>query len=402
MNAKLRVLAGAALCSSPAAAQNIVLKPLVDARVRYEHVDQDGIARDADAATVRLRAGISATDGGFSAIVEGQGTLALDTDYYDGVNGLASRPLVADPQNIGMYRAQLQYKSKALTVTAGRQRLSLDDERFVGSVNFRQNGQTFDAVRVEWTAIPRLKADASYAWSVRTIWGIDGRGARQQAISGDNILANLSYQTPIGTVTGFAYLVDQDEALVQGFRLSSQTYGARFAGSRSFTPTTKLSYQASFTRQSDYNANPNRYRANYYLIDAALDVHALKVGGGYEILGADRGLPLTSFQTPLATLFKFQGWADKFLVTPPNGIRDLYGTAGYGWKKLGRIDALTFQATYHRFDSDRLSQHYGNEVDLLASAKVGRTTVSLRYADYQAHAFATDTRKAWVQVDWAL
>ena len=49
--------------------------------------------------------------------------------------------------------------------------------------------------------------------------------------------------------------------------------------------------------------------------------------------GADKGAPFTSFQTLLATLHKFQGWADKFLTTPPNGIRDLYGSAGYTLKK---------------------------------------------------------------------
>jgi hypothetical protein len=402
MCSKLILLTGAALAVSPACAQDIALKPLVDARMRYEHVDQDAIARDADAVTIRLRAGLSATDGPFSALVEGQGTLAIVSHYYDGVNGTATRPIVADPQDIGLYRAQLQYKSKALTLTVGRQRLLLDDERFVGGVNFRQNGQTFDAVRAEWIVIPKLKADVSYVWGVRTIWGIDGVGARPQSVSGNTVLANLSYQTPVGTVTGFAYLVDQNEAAVQGFRLSSQTYGARLAGRYAFSKAIKLSYQASFARQSDYHNNPNSYQADYYLIDAMMDLHALKIGGGYEVLAVDKGLALTSFQTPLGTLFKFQGWADKFLTTPPNGIRDLYGTAGYGWKKIGKVDVLTLQGTYHHFESDRLSQHYGNEVDLLASAKVGRKTISARYANYDADRFGRDTRKAWVQLDWAL
>lgn len=402
MCSKLLLLTGAMLAVSPAYAQEIVLKPLVDARVRYEHVDQDGVAQDANAVTVRVRGGFSATDGPFSVLVEGQGTLAINGDYYDGVNGTATRPIVADPQDIGLYRAQLQYKSRMLTLTAGRQRLSLDDERFVGSVNFRQSGQTFDAVRAEWTIVPKLKADISYVWSVRTIWGIDGAGARPQSVSGNTVLVNLSYQTPIGALTGFAYVVDQNQAAVQGFRLSSQTYGARLAGSYAFSKAVKLAYQASFARQSDYHANPNSYQANYYLIDATLDLRALKIGGGYEVLGADKGVALTSFQTPLATLFKFQGWADKFLTTPPNGIQDLYGTAGYGWKKIGKIDVLTLQGTYHHFESDRLSQHYGNEIDLLASAKVGRKTISARYASYDADMFGRDSRKAWLQLDWAL
>jgi hypothetical protein len=261
-------------------------------------------------------------------------------------------------------------------------------------------------VRAEWTGVRNLKADISYAWSVRTIWGIDGQGARQQAVSGDNILANLGYTTPIGTLTGFAYLIDQDEAAVQGFRLSSQTFGARLTGTHAFSPTTKLSYQTSYARQSDYRRNPNDYLAEYYLVDAALDLAGFRLGAGYEVLGADKGAgagtALTSFQTPLATGFKFQGWADKFLTTPPDGVRDLYGSIGYGVKRIGPATAVQVQAVYHRFESDRLSRHQGDEIDLIASAKLGRYLLSARYADYAADTLATDTRKAWLQIDFAL
>ena len=399
-----RIIMAAALLATagPACADPILLKPLVDLRVRYEHDVQDGLPEKSTALTARLRAGVSAASGSLSALVEAQGTTALIDHYYDGLEGAATRPLINDPQNVALYRAQLQYHTKDLTITAGRQRIVLDDERFVGNVGFRQNGQTFDAVRTEWTPIKGLKADVSYVWSVRTIWGIDGHGARQQAVSGDNVLANLSYATPIGTVTGFAYLVDQDEAAVQAFRLSSQTYGARVAGSRALAKGVKLSWQASYATQSDYRNNPNNYRADYYLVDAGLDVGSWKLGGGYEVLGADKGVALTSFQTPLATLFKFQGWADKFLTTPPNGVRDLYGSVGYGVKQIGPAKGVTLQAIYHRFTSDRLSQHQGNELDLLASAKFGKTLVSVRYADYDADTFATDTHKLWLQLDWIL
>jgi hypothetical protein len=399
------ILATAALLAvaGPACADPIKLKPLIDLRVRYENDDQKGLAQQESAAlTARLRAGLAASSGAWTATVIGQGNVALVDHYYDGLEGAATRPLINDPQNVALYVGQIQYHSKALTVTAGRQRINLDDERFVGIANFRQNGQTFDAVRTEWTPIKGLKADVSYVWGVRTIWGIDGHGARQQAVSGDNILANLSYATPLGTVTGFAYLVDQDEAAVQGFRLSSQTYGARIVGSRPLAKGVKLSWQASYAGQSDYHHNPNNYHANYYLVDAGLDVKAWKFGAGYEVLGADKGVALTSFQTPLATLFKFQGWADKFLTTPPNGVRDLYGSVGYGVKKIGPAQGVTLQAIYHRFDSDRLSQHEGNELDLLASAKFGKTLLSVRYADYKAKTFATDTRKVWLQLDWIL
>lgn len=402
MIATAATLAVAGTAMPAAHAQDIVLKPVAEARLRYEQADQKGLPiEQSDALTVRARAGLTASSGALSATVVGQGTLAVIDTYYDGLNGAATRPIVADPENIALYIAQLQYKTKALTLTGGRQKIVLDDERFVGNVAFRDNGQTFDAVRAELTPAKGLKLDVSYAWSVRTIWGFQGRNARQQAVSGDNIFANLSYATPIGALTGFAYLVDQDEAAMQGFRMSSQTYGVRLAGARPLSKTAKFSYQFSYARQSDYHRNPNDYSADYWLADATLDVKGWKLNAGYEVLGASRGAALTSFQTPLGTNFKFQGWADKFLITPANGIRDLYVGGGYGWKQLGPLSGVALTATWHRFDSDRLDQHYGNEINLIASAKVKKTALSARYARYDAKVTATDTQKLWIQADWA-
>lgn len=382
-------------------AEEVVLKPLGEARLRYENVDQDGLAADADAFTLRVRAGVEAKAGRWSALVEGQGNLAIIGDYFDGLHGAATWPLVADPENIALARAQLRYAEPTFAVTAGRQRIGFDDERFVGSVGFRQNGQSYDAVRAEITPVKGVKADLSYAWSVRTIWGIDGAGARQQAVSGDNLFANLSAQTPAGKIAAFAYLVDQDEAAIQGFRMSSQSYGVRLDGSQPLGKA-KLAYQLSYARQSDWHRNPNDYAADYWLADVAVDLGGPRVGAGYEVLGAGDGVALTSFQIPLATGFKFQGWADKFLVTPPDGVRDLYASAGWGWKAVGPLRAVTLQAVYHDYRSDRASRSYGDEIDLLASARLGKFTASARYAHYDADTFATDTDKFWLQLDWML
>lgn len=382
----------------PATAQ---IKPLAEARLRYEQADQAGLPLDADALTIRVRAGVQASQGPLTGLVEAQGNLAIAGHYYDGLQGPATRPLIADPESVAIYRAQLSLKLPIVTLTAGRQRIALDDERFVGAIGFRQNGQTFDAIRGEATPIKGVKADLTYAWSVRTIWGVEGTGARQRAIDGTNIFANLSVVTPAGTLTGFGYWVDQDEAAVQGYRLSSKTFGARLAGAQKLGKA-KLAYQLSYARQSDLNRNPNDYTADYWLADATLDLNGPKLGLGYEVLGASSGVALTSFQTPLGTNFKFQGWADKLLTTPPDGVRDLYASAGWGWKAFGPAKAVILQAAWHRYDSDRLTRHYGDELNLLASAKFGRTTASVRFADYQADRFATDTQKFWLQLDWTI
>jgi hypothetical protein len=389
--------------ATPALADEIKLKPLVDARLRYESVDQVPIARDASAVTARVRAGVEAKTKAFAVLVEAEGTLALSEKYNSGVNGKTAFPIVADPQNIELNRAQVRLLAIPKTVvTLGRQRINLDDQRFVGAVGWRDNEQTFDAARVEYSGIKNVKADITYSWSQRTIWGVDGLGGRQQAVSGDNVFANLSYKHKVGTLTGFAYLVDQDEAAISGFAMSSKTIGARFAGSAPLSKAAKLIYTASFARQSDYHRNPNNFSADYILGELGVEANGFKLLGGYEVLGADRGAALTSFQTPYATLHKFNGWADKFLVTPPNGLRDAYTVVGYTKAKMGTLSAVSAQINYHDYRSDRLGLSYGDEFGAQLSAKLKRYTFTLKYADYNAKAFATDTRKFWASVEWAI
>ncbi len=395
-------------CStSPALAQEMKLKPLVDARLRYEGVEQTGTARSAEAVTLRVRAGVEAKGGDFAIIVEGEGTLALFERFNSGVNGKTAFPIVADPENAEFNRLQIQYTGLPKTViTAGRQRINLDDQRFVGSVGWRQNEQTFDAARVEWSGVKGVKADITYAWSARTIWGRDGFGARQQAISGDNVFANIGYKAKTFGVTGFAYLVDQDEATVQAFRNSSQTFGVR-ANANVPVGKAKIGLIASYARQSDYNNNPNNYSADYIMAEAVADLAGFKLTAGYEVLGADNGAALTSFQTPLATLHKFNGTADKFLTTPPNGLRDLYLGAGYA-PKVKALPGLNAAITWHRYESDRLGLNYGTEWNAQIGWKIGKKIGFLaKFADYQRKGAAdfagdADTRKFWAQFDFAL
>ncbi len=379
---------------APAAAQAQQVKPLLDARLRLETVAQDGIAANAEALTFRLRVGAEVITGDWGLLAEGEATTALRERYDSGVNGNTRYPLIADPENAELNRLQLQYRGRPKTlVTLGRQRINLDDQRFVGAVGWRQNEQTFDAIRLEHGDAKSVKADLTYARAVRTIWGIDGHDFRQQSIGGNNVFATLSIPAVLGTLSGFAFVVDQDEAQVQGFRLSSKTIGLRLAGTRKLTPAARLTYALSYARQSDHHRNPNNYRAAYWLADLGLELGAAKLGIGHERLGADKGLPLTSFQSPLATLHKFQGWADKFLTTPPNGVRDLYASGGYGWKSMAGFDAISATIVYHRFDSDRLNVAYGREWDAAVTAKRGRWTATAKLADYRATNFAKDTRK---------
>lgn len=385
--------------ATPAMAKDFEFKPLIDTRLRYESVDQDGLVRDADAVTARMRAGFELKEGDFSFLAEAEATLAINEQYNSTVNGLALYPVVADPENIELNRLQLQYRGLPKTVvTLGRQRINIDDQRFVGAVGWRQNEQTFDAVRVETSALGPLTADLTYSWSNRTIFGID---SSIQAISGDNVFANVGVKLGPITVKGFTYLIDQDEPGRRQF--SSQTYGLRAASGFKLGAKAKLNVVGSYARQSDWHTNPNDYSADYWLGEAALEISGFTVTGGYEVLGADSGAAFTSFQTPLATLHKFQGWADKFLVTPPNGIRDLYASGGYSFKKAGPLGPVSILVAWHQYDSDRLSIDYGNEWNAQIGFKpMKKVAMTFKYADYNARGLATDTRKFWVQLDYNL
>ena len=398
------VLASLAV-SSPAIAADkahepdrLDIKPILDARLRYEAVDQGPL--EADAVTFRLRAGAEAKLGKFSLLAEGEGTIAPINDYNAFPFPLADsqrRPqfaVVPDPRNIELNRLQLQYKSKAVGVTLGRQRINLDDQRWVGSVGWRQNEQTFDAIRGEAKLGPAA-VDVTYAISQRTIFGEDA-GPRT-AIDGDFLFAGLS--SKLGPVQGklFTYLIDYDEAFA--LANNSQTYGGFLSGAIPLGKATKLNLRASYARQSDYGANPFDYAADYWSFEVGTKVAGFNVAGGWEQLGSDNG---RAVQTPLATLHKFNGWADVFLTTPSTGLEDSYVSIGRTFDGVKMLPGLNANVVFHQFDSARGDIEYGTEWDASAGFKIGKVGLLLKYADYDAKDFGVDTRKLWLQAEWAL
>lgn len=389
---------GAALAADPAGDDEFRLKPLIDARIRYENVDQPEL--DADALTFRLRAGAEATYGHFSMLAEAEGTVALVDDYNAFPFALPGeeqwRPdhsVVADPMNIELNRVQLQYKADKATLTLGRQRINLDDQRWVGSVGWRQNEQTFDAIRGE-ASIGPIATDLTYAIKQRTIFGTDA-GPRT-AFDGHFIFAGLS--SKVGPVQGklFAYVLDYDEDFF--LANSSQTYGLTLSTVVPITANTKISLRGSYARQSDYAGNPFDYAADYLSLDASTNLAGFGITGGWEKLGSDNGRGL---QTPMATLHKFNGWADLFLTTPTTGLEDGYVSLSRKFDKVKALPGLNAIVTFHQFDSDVGNIEYGTEWDASLGFKLGRVALLAKFADYDAKDFGVDTRKFWVQAEWA-
>jgi hypothetical protein len=268
--------------------------------------------------------------------------IPLDSGYNSTTNGKAIYPVVADPESYELNRLQLtNIAIPSTTITLGRQRIVLDDHRFVGNVAWRQNEQTFDALRLVNKSIDKLTIDVSYINQVNRVFGPDGRVAPNFGrLHGDSYLANLSYQLPIGKLTGFGYLLSFSEK-PQPLRDSTQTYGFRLAGDRPLAKI-KLSYALSAATQSGFRKNPLSFSNRYYLAELTGTFRRYSLGIGEELM---QGNGVKGFTTPLATLHKFDGWADKFLATPANGLEDRYVTLGFLTKGLGPLDTLSASAT---------------------------------------------------------
>jgi hypothetical protein len=369
----------------------------VDFRYRYEGVDEDGFANDAKASTLRTRLSLaSAPLNGFSALLEMDDVRTIGpSDYNSTVNGKTQYPVVADPEGTDLNQMWLKYSGDAFDGTLGRQRILHGNQRFVGGVAFRQNEQTFDGIRAQLMQWNNLGLDLSYVNQVNRIFGPND-GANPATLDGDNILFHADYQAgDRHRLVGYAYLLDfdpqDDFAAGKTVDNSSDSYGLEYDGIFD-----QLSVVLAWARQSDAGESTLDYDADYYKAEIELALQSSVVNIGYEVLGADNGV---GFATPLGTLHKFQGWADKFLSTPGDGIEDAYIGVN------GKVGVVKLGAVYHDFQANSSSADFGTEIDLVATWPVNKqSSVEAKYAGFDTNDSArfTDTKKFWLTLQLKL
>ncbi|MFG0307249.1 MAG: hypothetical protein ACF8Q5_13650 [Phycisphaerales bacterium JB040] len=375
-------------------------KVYLDNNLRVELADTTG--RDSSAAvTNRLRLGYQTKPlHGFSGFVEMESVATPNADRYfvpATGDGSASRTVVADPPGTEVNQAFARFDAASLgdldvslDVKAGRQRIKLDDDRFIGNVGWRQFEQTYDSASVRSDlGVEGLSAFYAYVWGVQRIFGPDGPNP-----DSDSHLLRVSYRVaPELAVTPFAYLLDFEDDDPAN---SSDSYGVRLTGSlwadgeaqRDVT----ADYELTYARQTDAGSNPNEYEADFFAAQIRVSKDGLgHVLAGYQLLGSDGGD--FAFRFPLGTNHKFQGFADNFLVTPASGLQDLY--LGIGAELCWGIRA---GVTYHEFWSDEGGDDLGEEIDLVASKQLNPNwSVLLKGALYDGDSGQPDTTRFWVQ-----
>ena len=314
---------------------------------------------------------------------------------------------VVDPDKSELNQFWLAYTGIADNVIkVGRQRIKLDDDRFIGNVGWRQLESTYDSVLITHNnqTLFGLVANIGYLAGVQNINGFY-----------DNMespIINLNYKMgDYGNLIGYAYLLDYTER--HNYENSSQTYGIRAICCAKPLDSYKISehfglvYTAEYGHQSDYGSGNTPYDADRYNFMGGFSAYNIMFQGAVEQLDG-KGVH-KHFDTPLGTNHAFQGWADLFLITPNAGIRDVFGTVMVPFQR----GDLVFTGVYHAFSDDTGALDFGDEWNFQVLKKFGKHySLLAKYAFYNGGgdpaytnavtglpAASPDTQRIWLQAN---
>ncbi|MEM9016933.1 MAG: alginate export family protein [Verrucomicrobiota bacterium] len=354
-----------------------LVKITFDARLRYEYGDLQNL-EDSNAATWRNRVGLLTKEiNGFQAFVEYEGTLVADrSDYFaPGTELPTGQTPIADPESHELNQAWLAYNapSDIWGLKVGRQGINLDGQRWIGTVGWRQNMQTYDAAGITFNPTDDLSIYYGFIWQVNRIFGSEAFVPGFTDFKGDSHIINAKYTgLPFGTLTGYVYSLDLHN--LAGDVNSNDSVGFSLAGDFYADST----YYLEYAYQTDGSDSPIDYGANYVHANVAKQLGKFKTTIGYEYLGADNG---RGFAFPLATLHKFNGFADQFLATPAGGLTDAYISVAT------EILGCKFSTGYHYFWDDGMDVALGQEIDVVvAKAITENVTILAKAAFYDGMA----------------
>ena len=362
-------------------------------RYRFESVDEDRPLHSASASTLRTRVGFETNPLlALGATLEIEDVRSIGAEKFNSTtNGHGGYSVVLDPEATEINQAYLTARRGSSRARAGRQSLILDNARFIGNVDFRQNQQTYDALFLQHSTAGGSRFTYAYSWRVNRFLGEDHALGE---LDMRTHLVNYSLGRLNGDrLTAYAYLLEFEPTATLSPPASTRTYGASYDGSID-VDTHKFMYRAEYARQTDHEDSPAT-DAWYANAELGWRLPNQWVGTvGVEVLSGDGDY---GFQTPLATGHKFNGFADMFAAaTPVDGIEDRYV------RIYAPFSAVRLTVAWHDFRAERGNFDYGEELDAQISWRLNsHLLLGAKYADYQARDFAVDTRKGWlwVQVD---
>jgi len=402
MTCKFAAALLASTATIPAAAADDASGSLIlDVRARYETVEQDG-KLDAEAATVRTRLGWQSPQwNGFTFLVEGENVIALGSDNYNsGLNGQSAYATIKDDDVTELNRLQVSYAAgEHVRITAGRQLLSFDGNRFIGSPAWRQDRNSHDAVRFDFGQ-GDWQASYIYHDQVRRGPGDDFDW------DSDSHLFNVSVDvSDTAKVSAFAYFIDLPDPSAPA-NVSNRTLGGRLTGALPLGEA-RLSYSALLAQQSAHGSSTADFELGFASFDARISRSGATLRVGYDVLEGDGSY---SIATPLGSGHSFHGWADAFSgggrQTTPDGLEDLRFGASYE----GRFDGFFLSgwevgAVHRDFSTQRTGEDLGREWDAWLNLDLsGNVGLSFQFADFESGTSPlspADRSKQWIVLTYS-
>jgi hypothetical protein len=350
--------------------------PDVDVITGFEYKHRDDPTSPGQQFSIRTRVGYrSAEFLNTAAYVQLHNVSNVMEEYrfmYEGkMRGDLDRDIIADPDGSRFQEAYLDFSFIPDTVVrVGRQEIILDDARLIGNIDWRLNGQSFDAASITNTSIPDVKLYAAYVQQVNTILldGLDLDGMW---------LFNAGYSgIKNHHLSVYTYLLDTESELDTA--RDSATYGFRFSGK-----TAPFSYYLDYSHQSDF-ADGEDHEADMLNLYLAGDLGYFTLGGGYSYISGQDGTD-RSFDTLFSTAHKFNGFADQFLGTNGGGLTA--GLQDYYAQAVTKLFDAKLVFAYHFFDSaeddNAFDGTYGDEFDALLVKPVAENlTFIAKYANF--------------------
>jgi hypothetical protein len=369
-------------------------------RYFYEGVRNPGQTIKADASTARLRFGYeTATYKNFAVMVEAETVHAFGAENYNStVNGKTNYSVIVDPEGTEMNQAFISYNelNSQTVIKWGRQRINLDNSRFIGTRSWRQNEQTYDSFMLVNNYLPDTTITAGLLTNLNrpntdaAIAPFGGQAGNFKMNSSP--ILNVKYKgLTAGEVVAYGYMLDFDLPASAAFanRIqfdSTKTLGLRFKGS---TPmdSNNLLYTAEYATQSSYKDNPATYTNKYIFAEGGIDFKIAEFKLSHEVLGGDGA---NAFSTPLASLHGVNGWVDKFVTIPASGLKDTFLTAATN------IADVNFMAVYRDYRADTGGAKYGTEWNFQATKNFDTNyMVGAKYASFKTSTTVQNTTQPW-------
>lgn len=366
---------------------------ILDARTRYESVQQDDIENTANALTFRVRTGVSSCSKCVHRfLAEIEGTTHLVYNFDSTINNKTDYPVVPDPKTLELNRLSWSSTFDGWTIGLGRQRMDLNNGRFLHGARFRQNEQTVDAVRVTSQNIGSLAVDYLYIWNFQTIFG---SRSSIESLAANNHILNVSVDTSaVGTATAYLIAANMEDDPL----FSRYTAGVRLEDTRTLSGPWEYDYLVEAARQTDLADNPEAFSFGYVHLIFGIKYEELSVSVGLEQLPGDG---TSSFRASRGALHNFQGNADKFVATPPDGVIDTRFSIGYRSPTGDSAQGMQILGVYHEFEAEETDAVYGSEFDIVVIRELpGGFEAMLKYVKYDAKTWAADTQKLWFSLDW--